>query len=77
MERFLWRFVLISVLVTSAVVVGAGATNVKERWMQPVLFMAGPLIAVWLLRRTTPRGAKTLGGVVLALAGLVDRRAAV
>ena len=71
LERFLWRVVLVAVLVTAAVVVGSGATNVKDRWMQPALFMAGPLIAVWLLRRVTPRGAKALGGVIAGLAVLV------
>ncbi len=71
LERFLWRVVLISLLVTAAVVVGTGATAVKERWLQPALFMAGPLIAVWLLRRVTPGGAKALGGVIGVLAVLV------
>ena len=71
LERFLWRVVAISVLITIVVVIGAGATNVKDRWMQPALFMAAPLIAVWLLRRVTPGGAKALAGVVAALAVLV------
>lgn len=71
LERFLWRMVLIAVLVTAAVVVGSGATNVKDRWMQPALFMAGPLIALWLLRRASPRGVKALGAVIVTLAVFV------
>ncbi len=51
LDRFLWRVAVIGLVLVAVVVVASGATNVKDRWMQPVLFAVAPLLALWLIAR--------------------------
>ncbi len=47
------------------------ATNLKDRWLQPVLFLAAPATTVWLLGRTTEAGARWLARTLALAAALV------
>lgn len=58
LQRFLIRTVLAGLALTLAVVIASATTEVKDRWMQPVLFLGGPLIALWLLARVGPAGQR-------------------
>ncbi len=51
LDRFLWRAAAIGLVLVALVVVASGATSVKDRWMQPVLFAVAPLLALWLFAR--------------------------
>ncbi|PYE90047.1 ArnT family glycosyltransferase [Phyllobacterium leguminum] len=49
-ERFLFRLILIGFAIVFVGICATGATNVKDRWLQPVLFLV-PACLAWLLHR--------------------------
>ena len=71
LDRFLLRLVLIGIGVVALAVLVSEATNVKDRWLQPVLFLAAPVTTVWLLGRTGDAGARWLGRTLGLVAVLV------
>ncbi|MEM8571960.1 MAG: glycosyltransferase family 39 protein [Pseudomonadota bacterium] len=71
LEVFLTRAILIGLGLTLILAVASGAGQVKDRWLQPVLFLFGPLIGMWLLARVTPRGRIWWGRVAATCALLV------
>jgi hypothetical protein len=60
-----------SLILTLVVVLASGSTQVKDRWMQPVLFAATPLIGLWLFRHVTERGLRWFGRAIGTCAALV------
>lgn len=70
LDRFLRRLVLVGLGLALVAVLASGAMNVKDRWLQPVLFLAAPAATLWLLPRITDAGARWLRIAVLACAGL-------
>ena len=71
LDRFLVRLVLAGIAVVLVAVLVSEATNVKDRWLQPVLFLAAPATTVWLLGRTGDAGARWLGRTLALVAVLV------
>lgn len=70
LDRFLWRVSVIGLVLVAMVVVAGGATNVKDRWMQPVLLAVAPLLALWLFARAgepARRGFLRAVGIAAAL----------
>ena len=70
LERFLLRAVAVGLGLVLLAVVGAGSTDAKDRWLQPVLFLAAPAATLWLLPRITDAGARWLGWTAAGLAML-------
>jgi 4-amino-4-deoxy-L-arabinose transferase-like glycosyltransferase len=71
LDRFLLRLQGVGLLLVLAFVLASGTTEVRDRWMQPVLFCAAPLIALWLLTRVRPAGERWYRRVVIFCAVLV------
>ncbi|WP_424933345.1 ArnT family glycosyltransferase [Amaricoccus macauensis] len=74
LDRFLLRTALIGVMLTLAVVLVTGTTQVKDRWMLPSLYLGGPLVALWFLPRVTAAGHRwyrRLVGTCIALVALI------
>ncbi|RCS25383.1 glycosyl transferase [Phyllobacterium salinisoli] len=71
-ERFLLRLILIGFAVVFVGVCLTGATNVKDRWLQPVLFLLPASLAYLLHRyRLTDRSLFDFGIVSIVVALLV------
>jgi 4-amino-4-deoxy-L-arabinose transferase-like glycosyltransferase len=66
---FLARALAIGLLIVLATVVASGATNVKDRWLQPILFYA-PIVVVGLLSRRLPPARLRALALVSALAAM-------
>lgn len=58
--RFLARILLWSFVILIVFVVISGSTNIKERWLQPILIYTGPLVILWLLPRIDATGIRRL-----------------
>lgn len=71
LRRFLVLFAGVGLLVIVLVVLASGSTSVKDRWLQPVLFVVGPVLVLWLLERVGAQGKQVLGRVYGGLALLV------
>ena len=71
LDRFLLRLILAGIGLVAIAVLVASATNLKDRWLQPVLFLAAPATTVWLLRRITEAGARWLARTLALAAALV------
>ncbi|MFO1141739.1 MAG: glycosyltransferase family 39 protein [Amaricoccus sp.] len=68
LDHFLVRLALVGLALALAAVLFSGATNAKDRWLQPVLYVAAPAATLWLLPRVTLAGAKWLGRAVVIAA---------
>lgn len=70
LDRFLVRLALVGLALALAAVLLSGATNAKDRWLQPVLYVAAPAATLWLLPRVSLAGAKWLAraAVIAAIA---------
>lgn len=66
-ERFLWRYGLITVVLVVVLTVVSGATEIRDRWLLPVLTLCVPALGLWLQRVLTETGNRRL---VQGLAGL-------
>lgn len=71
LDRFLLRLILAGLGLVAVAVLIVSATNLKDRWLQPVLFLAAPATTVWLLGRTTEAGARWLARTLALAAALV------
>ena len=70
LERFLLRTVVVGLVLAAAAVLVTGSTTTKDRWLQPVLYLAAPVATLWLLPRMREAGGRWLGRAVAALAVL-------
>lgn len=71
LDRFLGRVAMVGVALVVLAVVASGATSVKDRWMQPVLFAAAPLMALMLMARCGEAARRGLLRAVAVAAVLV------
>jgi|GEM_PF-1045305 len=70
--RFLQVVLLCALAVCALMVLFSGATYVKDRWLQPVLFLAPPYAALWLAQLDiSGRAARAFGLLGLAAACIV------
>lgn len=71
-ERLLLRLIFIGFTLVFVAVCLTGATNVKDRWLQPVLFLV-PACLAWLLHRYQPasHALRDFGIAAIAVAFLV------
>ncbi len=69
--KLLVRTVIVAAALTLALVLFSGVTNVKDRWLQPVLVLAAPALVVWTLPRLKVLGHIRLAQVVAVLAFIV------
>lgn len=69
--RLMVRTVVAALLLTLLAVLGTGATNVKGRWLQPILVFAGPVLALWLLPKLSLFGRQRFVQSVIFAAALV------
>ncbi|KAA6405848.1 ArnT family glycosyltransferase [Candidatus Tokpelaia sp.] len=70
--RFLQVVLLCALAVCALMVLFSGATHIKDRWLQPVLFLAPPYAALWLARLDiSGRAARAFGLLGLAAALIV------
>lgn len=70
-EQLIWRSLLIGAGLLAVVVLGIGATSVRDRWLQPVLILAAPATILWLQRRLSVRGIRRLWQTYGVLAVLI------
>ena len=54
--QFLVRTVITALLLTLIIILFSGTTNVKDRWLQPILFLAAPTMTLWLLPKISNLG---------------------
>lgn len=71
LEAFFWRVQATGLAITLLTVLASEATNVKDRWMQPVLFLTAPLLACWLIARVREQGLRWHRRTIAACAALV------
>ncbi len=71
LDRFLIRLALVGLALAVVAVLLSGATSAKDRWLQPVLYVAAPAATLWLLPRLSWAGVRWLGRVVVVAAMLV------
>lgn len=71
LDRFLLRVVLFGMALALLGLMAARATQVQEIWLLPVVYLAGPLATLALLRRTGAGGGRALGRTIAGLAALV------
>ncbi len=64
-DSLLWRTLAFGLVITAILVVASGATNVRDRWMLPVLFLLPAALAAWI-EPLGERGRKAQGVVILA-----------
>ncbi len=69
--RLMTRTVVWSLVLMVVVVILSGSTNVKDRWLQPLLIYAGPILVLWILPRTGEIGARRFAQIGAVLAGFV------
>jgi hypothetical protein len=62
-DRLLWRIVLIGFLLVAALVLGSGATIVRDRWLLPALFLLPMASAAWV--DGLGRGGRTAQNVLI------------
>lgn len=70
-EKLIFRIILIGIFLTWLIVLFSGATHIKDRWMQPVLFLSAPAIILFFAYKLCP--PKTLRrfagvGMIVAIA---------
>ncbi|WP_082025041.1 glycosyltransferase family 39 protein [Ruegeria sp. ANG-R] len=69
--RLIWRTLFWALVLMALVVLLSGSTNVKDRWLQPILIYAGPALVLWLLPRTGSMGARRFAQISAVLAGVI------
>lgn len=69
--RFLRAALLCGLALCALMVLASGATHIKDRWLQPVLFLAPPYAALWLAQRDKTGRAPRLFGVLGLTAALL------
>ena len=71
LEVLMRRTMIAAVIAVAAGTMLAGATEVKDRWLQPVLMLAVPALVLWMLPRLTDGGRRVLAGSCMAIAVVV------
>jgi 4-amino-4-deoxy-L-arabinose transferase-like glycosyltransferase len=71
LDGFILRVLAAGLILTLVMVLATESTQVKDRWMQPVLFAAAPVIGLWLFRHVTERGLRWYGRAIGTCAVLV------
>ncbi len=54
--QFLVHTIITSFLLILMIVLASGTTNIKDRWLQPILFLAAPAMALWVLPKLSELG---------------------
>ena len=68
LRRLMTRTLVWALLLMAAVVLVSGSTNVKDRWLQPILIYAGPVLCLWLLPSAGRKGVRRFAQVSAVLA---------
>jgi len=71
LSRFIARTILWALTLITLIILTSGSTNIKDRWLQPILIFSAPLVTLWLLPRIEQVGARRLVQVSAALALLI------
>ncbi len=66
-RRFLTLVVVFGLIIAAVSVLASGATNVKDRWMQPVLFLAPTVGVLWLFTRASLAQIRMISGSAIVL----------
>lgn len=69
--QLLLRTVVVALFFTLVLVLCSGTTNVKDRWLQPVLVLAAPMMTLWVLPKLSGLGRHRFVQMVYAVALLV------
>ena len=54
--QFLVRTIITAFLLILMIVLSSGTTNIKDRWLQPILFLAAPAMTLWILPKLSTLG---------------------
>lgn len=54
--QFLLRTIKLALILILMMILWSGTTTIKDRWLQPVLFLAAPAMTLWLLPRLSAIG---------------------
>ena len=54
--QFLVRTIITAFLLILMIVLSSGTTNIKDRWLLPILFLAAPAMTLWILPKLSTRG---------------------
>lgn len=68
--QLLFRTIKVALFLILMIILWSGATSIKDRWLQPVLFLAAPAMTLWLLPKLSELGRhrfKQLVGVAALL----------
>lgn len=65
------RTLITALLLILLTVLGAGATNIRDRWLQPILVFAAPVLTLWLLPKLSLVGRQRFTQTVVVAAVLV------
>ncbi len=68
LRRLMTRTLVWSLILMAVVVLLSGSTNVKDRWLQPILIYAGPVLCLWLLPRAGATSARRFAQASAVLA---------
>lgn len=69
--RLMARTLFWALVLMALVVLFSGSTNVKDRWLQPILIYAGPALVLWLLPQTGATGGRRFAQISAVLAGFI------
>jgi len=58
--QLLLRTIMVALILILITVLWSGTTNVKDRWLQPVLFFAAPAMTLWVLPKLSALGRRRL-----------------
>ncbi len=71
LSRFIAHTILWALALIILITLASGSTNIKDRWLQPILIFSAPLAILWLLPRIEQAGAQRLLQVSAGLAVLI------
>ncbi len=54
--QFLVRTIITAFLLILMIVLSSGTTNIKDRWLLPILFLAAPAMTLWILPKLSTLG---------------------
>lgn len=66
------RTAIAALLLTLIIVLASGTTNVKDRWLQPVLVFAAPTLVLWMLPKLSKLAWRRLLQTILVAALLIS-----
>lgn len=71
LEQLMRRMIAVALALIALGAVVAGVTEVRDRWLQPVLILSAPAMVLWLLPRLTDGGLRVLRIILVAFAGMI------